>query len=83
MEDDVGYERARQRVQDIKGFYHHLIWYIIINLILLFINLLTTPGSLWFYWVTVFWGIGLVAHALSVFSTFRIMDKEWEERKIN
>jgi len=82
MDDNKTYEEAREKVHEMRGFYHHLIWYVIINLLLLFINLVTSPGALWFYWVTIFWGIGLFAHALGVFSNFRIMGKDWEKKKI-
>jgi hypothetical protein len=30
----------------------------------------------------IFWGIGLMAHALSVFLPSMIIGKDWEERKI-
>ncbi|WP_394354489.1 2TM domain-containing protein [Methanothermobacter thermautotrophicus] len=30
-------------------------------------NLLSTPGTWWFYWITVFWGIGIIWHAFGVF----------------
>jgi len=31
------------------------------------VNFFTTTGFWWFLFVTFFWGIGLVAHGLSVF----------------
>jgi hypothetical protein len=44
-----------------RGFRNHLIVYVAVNLLLLVVNLLTTPGRLWFVWPLVGWGIGLVA----------------------
>ncbi len=79
---DESYERAKRRVQELKGFYAHLISYIVVNVFLAIINLLTTPGFWWFLFVTFFWGIGLVAHGLSVFSRRGLFSKEWEDRKI-
>lgn len=78
MEDKNLYEKARARVTEIKEFYSHLISYIIVNAILIFINLMFSPGYLWFLWVTIGWGIGLVIHFVNVFG----FGKEWEERKI-
>lgn len=51
MEDKNLYEKARARVTEIKEFYSHLISYIIVNAILIFINLMFSPGYLWFLWV--------------------------------
>ena len=79
---DADYQRAKERVEDLKDFYGHLTAYIIVNVFLVVIYLFTTfPGFPWFLFVTFFWGIGLVSHGLSV-SKRGIFNKEWEERKI-
>jgi hypothetical protein len=71
MEDQQQrYERARARVQAIKGFYVHASVFVVVNLGLFVINALTTGlggGVWWFYWPLLGWGIGLGAHALGVF----------------
>lgn len=79
---DESYQRAKERVEELKGFYGHLIAYIVVNVFLAIVNILTIPGFLWFLFVTFFWGIGLIAHGLSVFSKRGLFSKEWEERKI-
>ena len=66
-EEEEKYKRAKSRVEELKGFYAHLITYIAVNLMLVVINLVTSPNHLWFYWVTVFWGIGIIWHAISVY----------------
>ncbi|MFC1617870.1 2TM domain-containing protein [Patescibacteria group bacterium] len=76
------YQRAKKRVHDIRDFYGHLIAYAGVNAMLIIINLVTSPGSLWFYWVTIFWGIGVMWHAISVFGGSKFQSKEWEEKKI-
>ena len=79
---DEQYEQAHERVQSLKGFYTNLITYVVINSFLALINAITTPGNWWFYWVSIFWGIGLLFHALDVFAfRGRYLGKEWEERK--
>jgi hypothetical protein len=80
--EDTRYQRAKERVEEIKGFYIHLAVYIIINPGLFIINWLTSPGSLWFYWPLLGWGIGLLIHAVWVFGFSKVVGKEWEERKI-
>ena len=47
-------------------FRRHLRTFVVINLFLLLINLITYKGSLWFYWVTLFWGLFLFLRWLKV-----------------
>lgn len=82
MDEQEWYARSRRRIEEIRGFYEHLVIYIAVNLILFGINMLFSPDSLWFFWVTFFWGIGLVIHGFSVYVEGWIFGREWEERKI-
>jgi hypothetical protein len=50
------------------GFLIHLAIYLIVNALILGVNLLASPGNLWFYWPLLGWGVGLAAHALAVFA---------------
>jgi hypothetical protein len=61
------YERAQARVKELKGFYTHATAYVLVNIGLFVINLLT-GGGWWFYWPLLGWGVGLGIHALSVFA---------------
>ena len=79
---DEAYERASRRVKEVKGFYNHLVIFIIVNTFLAIVNFLTTSGFWWFLFVTFFWGIGLLSHGLSLFAKRGLFSKEWEERKI-
>jgi hypothetical protein len=80
--DEEKYKQAKKRVEEIKGFYGHLFAYLGVNLTLLVINLVTSPRDLWFYWVTLFWGIGIFWHAMGVFVFSRFPGQEWEQKKI-
>jgi hypothetical protein len=80
MDEQARYEEARKRVAEIKGFYQHVVTYLIINAALFVINLLMSPGYFWFVWPLAGWGIGVALHAVSVFGGF--WGKPWEERKI-
>jgi len=82
MNDDERYQRARRRVEAVRGFYVHLVVYLIVNAGLFLINMLTSPGTLWFYWPLIGWGIGVAAHAFSVFGAGKWLGPEWEEREI-
>ena len=81
--NDEKYEKAKKRVKELKSFYSNLVTYFIINVILIIINLVTSPGRLWFYWVTIFWGIAILIHASKVFILKgKLFGEEWEEKKI-
>ena len=83
---DIKYQQAAKRVKKLKGFYSHLIIYVLVNILLIFLNLqdIKNEGTIWTWeiWSTpLFWGIGLAAHAFGVFSPFRFLGSDWEERK--
>ncbi|MBP2132468.1 hypothetical protein J2128_000389 [Methanomicrobium sp. W14] len=82
MDDDKSYRKAKRRVKELKGFYSHLSAYIFVNVILAVINYITSPGDYWFFWVTILWGFAVLMHAWHVFGHSKIMDDEWEEKKI-
>ena len=82
MNEEEKYRRAKERVEEIKGFYIHLFMYIIVNSGLFLINLIFARNHWWFYWPLLGWGIGIVAHALTVFGLGGFLGKEWEDRQI-
>lgn len=76
------YLLAKKKVEDIKGFYGNLTSYIFVNILLIAINLWTSPNHLWFYWPLMWWGLGVLFHGLKVFEVLPSFSKDWEERKI-
>ncbi|MDK2915964.1 MAG: hypothetical protein PWR25_521 [Euryarchaeota archaeon] len=82
MDEQERYARARRKVDDIRGFYTHLAIFIIVNVFLFILNMVISPGAFWFYWVTIFWGVGLAVHALDTYGSGRFFGRDWEERKI-
>ncbi|GAB5399808.1 MAG: 2TM domain-containing protein [Aureisphaera sp.] len=88
--DKDKYERAKKRMEEIKGFYTHLVVYVVINIGLILVNIglftkgwmgIEFPGFAIFS-TPFFWGIGLVAHGLYVFQHKFTFFKQWEERKM-
>lgn len=73
MSDDELYRRAERRADEKIGFYKHLYSFIGVNILLFVINAVTNflnpgnEGGWWFFWITIFWGIGLVVHFLKIF----------------
>lgn len=91
---DENFNIAYKKVKRIKGFYSHLRIYVIINILIIIASIngeifgdhiRIRDGGL-FSWHTystaVYWGIGLLAHALSVFGRDLFFSDDWEERKI-
>ena len=68
MTDDTDLRRLATRRADMKlGFRTHLLVYAMVNAGLVIINLTTSPDHLWFQWPMFGWGIGLAAHAVTVY----------------
>jgi 2TM domain len=71
------YEEARRRVNAKKGFYTSVLIYAVVNVVFLFV-----AGWDWL-WVTLFWGIGLLVHAWTVFGQNSAWVKGWEQRQLD
>ncbi|QEE51351.1 2TM domain-containing protein [Flavobacterium alkalisoli] len=81
-------ERAKKKVKSIKGFYRHLTVYLFVNAFILISRAIgMEPGEDFWRWGTfstaLFWGMGLLLHAASVFGTTIFFGSDWEERKLN
>jgi hypothetical protein len=74
-------QRARDRVGEIKGFYHHLTVYLVVNALLFLIDIFSGGGT-WFYWPLLGWGVAVAIHGLNTFDILPWSSKEWEERKV-
>lgn len=66
--EDIEYRRAKARVEERLGFYRHATIYVVVNLFLIGLNWIRTPDHWWAVWPVFGWGIGLLAHGLSVYS---------------
>lgn len=74
--------RIIEHVQDIKGFYSHLINYAVVVLGLFLLNFLVSPGYYWAWWAALGWGIGVISHGLSVFEVYSFFGADWEKKQI-
>lgn len=84
--------KAKKRVEALKGFYTHLIIYLVINTTLFVVKIIGNyyagdyfMGPIWHFstfatWF--FWGIGLSFHAIKVFKGNPFFSKDWEDRQI-
>lgn len=77
------YEKAHKKVQEIKGFYVHLMVYVLVIPMIVFVNLEFVPGFHWFWYPMMGWGLGLFFHWFGVLGVDKLgFGKDWEERKI-
>ncbi len=84
MDNNDSQLRMQARIRLIARFifYIHVVVYILVNAGLLAINLLTSPGNLWFYWPLLGWGIGLFIHGLVTFAIGMLTFRDMEEKEL-
>ncbi|PKA83862.1 LytS/YehU family sensor histidine kinase [Ulvibacter sp. MAR_2010_11] len=75
------YERAKKRVEELKGFYVHLTIYLIMVPVFIFLNYKST-GFPWAIFPIAGWGFGVMGHAMEVFNYNPFLGKNWEDRKL-
>ncbi|MBE2272715.1 MAG: 2TM domain-containing protein [Flavobacteriales bacterium] len=76
--EQIAYQKAAKRVEELKGFYGNLISYCIFIPFLFLINWKTSPNYYWAFWPMFGWGIGVIAHGIQVFG----IGRDWEEKQI-
>ncbi len=79
---DDQYVRARNHVEELKGFYYSLISYFLVIPFLIFINYSTSWDFKWFWFPMFGWAIGLAIQAFRVFVNNGTFGQDWENRKI-
>ncbi|WP_139489353.1 2TM domain-containing protein [Brevibacillus dissolubilis] len=82
MKEHPQYEEARRRVKKLKGFYSHLLVFLLVNALLFTVNMLQDTDKIWFIYPLGGWFIGLFFHGMGVFNTFSLFSKDWEDKKI-
>lgn len=79
--DEKLYKKAKDRVENIKGFYGNLLAYCIVIPFLAFLNYNTTDFP-WVIFPILGWGFGVTAHGMEAFGYNPLWGKKWEERRI-
>jgi hypothetical protein len=70
---DPGFEMAKKHLKMVRDFMYHLMVFVFVNglLVILDVRAGTADGAVlgldWAYWVILFWGMGLVGHAIYAF----------------
>ena len=79
--DDERYQRAKSRVDQLRGFYTQIGTFAVITVILFVIDVASGDGW-WFYWSVIGWGIFLLWRAMAIFGPKHRLGEDWERRKI-
>ena len=89
---ELDYEMARKRVEELKGYYTHLLVYIVVNAFVSVrfvyndvqdgFTLLESVTDINTYLVWIFWGIGIALQTLKVFGSRIFLGRQWEATKI-
>lgn len=67
MEHTEAYQAAKRRVEAKIGFQIHLSVYVAVMLLLVAIDVFSSPQTLWFHWPMLGWGSAVAIHGLAVF----------------
>jgi len=80
--------RAKAIVWSKFSFYIHLVIYVLVNILLASINLMTSPDFLWFIFPVLGWGLGLAIHGIVAFAVSDLigarssmLEKELEKQR--
>lgn len=78
--------RAKKRVEEVSGFYYHLMVFVFIGALLVIIDRMSGPndrfvGLDWAFWILLFWGFGVVGHGISVYFGESRLQQVYEEEK--
>lgn len=65
-EDPEG-ARLRLRARQKADLVRHVVTFVTVGAMLAALDVLTSPGDLWFYWPMGAWGIGLLLHFADVY----------------
>lgn len=70
MVKEISLEEYKKAYREIRkeeektAFLVHLVVYILVNIMLIAINLIYTPETIWFLYPLIGWGIGITVHYL-------------------
>lgn len=79
--EEKRYQRAKEHVEKIKGFYVHFAIYLIFVPFFIYLNLRSTDFP-WAIFPILGWGLGVLGHASEVFDYNPFLGRNWERRKM-
>lgn len=81
---------VRRRVHRLADFYRHLFVYLLVNAGLWAFNAWTiynmpgkaNPWMWWAIWPTLWWGLSVLVHGVTVMPFWSFFSQDWEDRKV-
>ncbi|MBP6062075.1 hypothetical protein SDC9_65023 [bioreactor metagenome] len=68
-------EKTKMKNQCKLNIIMSIVKYLVVNVFLVFVNLMTTPNYLWVLWVIAGWGIGLILTIVTNYLEFKYNNK--------
>ena len=86
QQTDPALERAATHVKNVRDSFYHLMVFVFVNglLVILDRGAGTNDGVFgldWAFWPIIFWGLGLVGHAIWVFFGDQRIQREYQKEK--
>lgn len=84
---DPGIEMARKHLKVVRDFLYHLMVFVFVNGLLVILDVRAGVGDGavlgldWAYWVILFWGIGLIGHAIYAFFGEHRLEARYEREQ--
>ncbi|MGA7270990.1 MAG: 2TM domain-containing protein [Acidimicrobiia bacterium] len=84
---DIALEGARKHLKAIRDFLYHLMVFLFVNGLLIILDVRAGVGDQavlgldWAYWVILFWGVGLVGHAIYAFFGEHRLEAKYEKER--
>ena len=79
-------DRAEFDALQRRDFYGHLLSYVLVNMFLVVINLVTVPSYFWAIWPILGWGLGLAFHGVETFfrnsESYRKEFEKWQSKRL-
>ncbi|MGB8362526.1 MAG: 2TM domain-containing protein [Acidimicrobiia bacterium] len=84
---DPGIEMAKKHLKVVRDFLYHLMVFVFVNGLLVILDVRAGVGDGavlgldWAYWVILFWGIGLIGHAIYAFFGEHRLEARYEREQ--
>ena len=83
LSEDEIYEEAKKRVEAKKIFYGHFAAYVVVNILLVILWAVSSPGGYpWFLWPLGLWGPFVLWHFLDVFYLHHVFERRSDKGAI-
>ncbi len=86
-ETDLGLAFAKKNLKVVRDFLYHLMVFLFVSGLFVILDVRAGSGEMavlgmdWAYWIILFWGIGLVGHAIYAFFGEHRVEARYEKER--